>query len=125
MTHACPDLSGLVQTIFGMHLDCFFLDHSFFFSIDGTSQGCCQILMLIGVSTLNCVLAFLSILVYNQVAVTYRFPSDHRSQAPSSGVSTWMGDQPGTPCAADTWPNRDLKLAECASLTTRILHNSP
>ena len=42
MTHACPDLSGLVQTIFGMHLECFFLDHSFFFSIDGTSQGCCQ-----------------------------------------------------------------------------------
>ena len=67
MTHACPDLSGLVQTIFGMHLECFFfLDHSFFFSIDGTSQGCCssnqylvKVLMLIGVSTLNCVLIIL------------------------------------------------------------------
>ena len=36
--------------------------------------------------------------VYGQAAVTYRFPSDHRSQAPSSGVSTWMGDHPDTPC---------------------------
>ena len=44
MTHACPDLSGLVQTIFGMHLECFFSisQFFFFFSIDGTSQGCCQ-----------------------------------------------------------------------------------
>ena len=39
-----------------------------------------------------------------QAAVTYRFPSDHRSQAPSSGVSTWMGDHPGTPRAVgNTW----------------------
>ena len=36
--------------------------------------------------------------VYGQAAVTYRFPLDHRSQAPSSGVSTWMGDHPDTPC---------------------------
>ena len=42
---------------------------------------------------------FQSILVYGQAAVTYRFPSDHPSQAPSIGVSTWMGDQPGTPRA--------------------------
>ena len=42
--------------------------------------------------------------VYGQAAVTYRFPSDHRSQAPSSGVSTWMGDNPGTPRAVgNTW----------------------
>ena len=42
--------------------------------------------------------------VYGQAAVTYRFPSDHRSQAPSSGVSTWMGDHPGTPRAVgNTW----------------------
>ena len=43
-------------------------------------------------------------LLYGQAAVTYRFPSDHRSQAPSSGVSTWMGDHPGTPRAVgNTW----------------------
>ena len=63
MTHACPDLSGLVQTIFGMHLECF-LDHSFFFffffSIDGTSQGCCQSPDAgLFVSTLNYVLIIL------------------------------------------------------------------
>ena len=45
--------------------------------------------------------------VYGQVAVTYRFPSYHRSQAPSSGVSTWMGDHPGTPRAGgNTWCTR-------------------
>ena len=27
--------------------------------------------------------------------------------------------------ALDTWRSRDLRSAECASLTTRILHNSP
>ena len=43
------------------------------------------------------------------MAVTYRFPSDHRSQAPSSGVSTWMGDQPGTPRAAgNIWCTRHM-----------------
>ena len=58
------------------------------------------------VSTLNYVLL---ILEHNQVAVTYRFPSDHRSQAPSSGVSTWMGDQPGTPRAAgNIWCTRHM-----------------
>ena len=44
--------------------------------------------------------------VYGQAAVTHRFPSDHRSQAPSSGVtcSTWMGDHPGTPVlVGNTW----------------------
>ena len=65
ITHACPDLSGLVQTIFSMHLECFFRPQ-FFFSVDGTSQGCCssnqylvKVLMVIGVSTLNCVLIIL------------------------------------------------------------------
>ena len=48
-------------------------------------------------------------LVYGQAAVTYRFPSDHRSQAPSSGVSTWMGDHPGTPRAVgNTWCTRHM-----------------
>ena len=37
--------------------------------------------------------------VYGQAAVKYRFPSDHRSQGPPSGVSTWMSDHPGTPRA--------------------------
>ena len=37
--------------------------------------------------------------LYGQAAVTYRFPLDHRKQAPSSGASTWMGDHPGTPRA--------------------------
>ena len=47
--------------------------------------------------------------IYGQAAVTYRFPSDHRSQAPSSGVSTWMGDHPGTPRAVgNTWCTRHL-----------------
>ena len=87
------------------------------------------------VSTLNCVLMEHSwaFLYTAKRRVTYRFPSDHRSQAPSSGVSTWMGDQPGTPRAVcninfgalDTWRSRELRSAECASLTTRILHNSP
>ena len=46
---------------------------------------------------------------YGQAAVTYRFPSDHRSQAPSSGVSTWMGDHPGTPRAVgNTWCTRHM-----------------
>ena len=69
--------------------------------------------------------------VYGQAAVTYRFPSDHRSQASSSGVSTWMGDHWEHPVlqatlgAVDTWRSRDFRSAECASLITRILHNSP
>ena len=47
--------------------------------------------------------------LYGQAAVTYRFPSDHRSQAPSSGVSTWMGDHPGTPRAVgNTWCTRHM-----------------
>ena len=47
--------------------------------------------------------------VYGQAAATYRFPSDHRSQAPSSGVSTWMGDHPGTPRAVgNTWCTRHM-----------------
>ena len=47
--------------------------------------------------------------IYGQAAVTYRFPSDHRSQAPSSGVSTWMGDHPGTPRAVgNTWCTRHM-----------------
>ena len=44
--------------------------------------------------------------IYGQAAaaVAYRFPSDHQSQAPSSEVSTWMGDHPGTPRAVgNTW----------------------
>ena len=63
------------------------------------------------------------------VFVNWNIPT--RSQAPSSGVSTWMGWPTGnTPCcrqhligALDTWQSRDLRSAECASLTTRILHN--
>ena len=31
--------------------------------------------------------------------LVYRFPSDHRSQATSGVVSTWMGDRLGTPRA--------------------------
>ena len=50
-----------------------------------------------------------NISVYGQAAVTYRFPSDHRSQAPSSGVSTGMGDHPGTPRAVgNTWCTRHM-----------------
>ena len=46
---------------------------------------------------------------YGQAGVTYRFPSDHRSQAPSNGVSTWMGDHPGTPRAVgNTWCTRHM-----------------
>ena len=46
---------------------------------------------------------------FGQAVVTYRFPSDHRSQAPSSGVSTWMGDHPGTPRAVgNTWCTRHV-----------------
>ena len=33
----------------------------------------------------------------------YRFSSDHRSQATSSAVSTWMGDRLGTPRAVDSF----------------------
>ena len=45
----------------------------------------------------------------SQAAVTYRFPSDHRGQAPSSGVSTWMGDHPGTPRAVgNIWCTRHM-----------------
>ena len=51
----------------------------------------------------------LAVHVYGQAAVTYRFPSDHRSQAPSSGVSTWMGDHPGTPRAVgNSWCTRHM-----------------
>ena len=47
--------------------------------------------------------------LYGQAAVTYRFPLDHRSQAPSSGASTWMGDHPGTPRAVgNTWCTRHM-----------------
>ena len=47
--------------------------------------------------------------VYGQATVTYRFPSNHRSQAPSSGVSTWMGDHPRTPRAVgNTWCTRHM-----------------
>ena len=46
---------------------------------------------------------------YGQAAVTYRIPSDHRSQAPSSGASTWMGDHKGTPRAVgNTWCTRHM-----------------
>ena len=38
-----------------------------------------------------------------------RFPSDHRSQALSSGVSTWMGDHPGPSLAVgNTWCSRHM-----------------
>ena len=33
----------------------------------------------------------------------YRFSSDHRSQATSRVVSTWMGDRLGTPLAVDNF----------------------
>ena len=35
----------------------------------------------------------------------YRFSSDHRSQATSGSVSTWMGDRLGIPSAVDFYLN--------------------
>ena len=46
---------------------------------------------------------------HGKVAVTYRFPSDHRSQALSNGISIWMGDHPETPRAVgNTWCTRHM-----------------
>ena len=58
-------------------------------------------------------------------------PSHPQSQAPLSDVNPeWVTtlEHPGllaTLGALDTWRSRDLRSAECASLTTRILDNSP
>ena len=55
-------------------------------------------------STTGCLFFPKDLNVYGQVAVIYWFPSDHWSQALSSGVSTWMVDHPGTPRAVgNTW----------------------
>ena len=39
--------------------------------------------------------------VYGHTTLKYRFSSDHRSQATSGEVSTWMGDRLGIPRAVD------------------------
>ena len=84
---------------FSIFLSCFSFTFFFYYPRKERKYRC-----LCKLHNLGCMYMGAELAMYGQAAVTYRFPSDYRSQAPSSGVSTWMGDHPGTPRAVgNTW----------------------